>query len=105
MSEKIANLFLYVDGEVIKSLGAVAHDFEGADDQKIVAFLQSRVGLDASQATRYPLPVACIKSWLGVDAEHGLPFEAYAYLARTGHALRFFEDPLKAIEAPEMPIV
>jgi hypothetical protein len=104
MSERAANLFLFVEGEVVKSLGAVAHDLEG-DDDRIIAFLRSRVAVDASRAARYPLPVACIKSWLGVDAEQGLPFEMYSYLERTGKVLHLFEDALQAIKAPQRPLV
>ena len=104
MSETVANLFLYVEGEVIKGLGAVAHDLYG-DDREIVAFLQGRAAVDASRAARYPLPVACIKSWLGIDAEQGLSFEVYSYLARTGNALRLFEGPLQDFKAPEKPLV
>jgi hypothetical protein len=105
MSETVVNPFLYVEGGVVKSLGAVAHDFDGTDDQKIVAFLQSQVDVDANQADRYPLPVAGIKSGLGVDATEGLSFEMFSYLARTGNALRFFEGPLQAVNAPESPCV
>ena len=35
----------------------------------------------------------------------GLLFEKYSYLARTGNALRFFEGPLQAVKAAEMPCV
>lgn len=104
MSETVANLFLYVEDEVIKSLGAVAHDFDGDDDQAKI-FLQSRAGVDASRAARYPLPVADIKSCLGVDAVQGLSFEVYSYLARMGKAIWFFEGPLQDLKAPERPLV
>lgn len=104
MSETVANLFLYVEDEVIKSLGAVAHDFDGDDDQAKI-FLQSRVCVDASRAARYPLPVASIKSWLGVDAEQGLSLEMFSYLGRTGKATWLFEGPLQAVKAPERPLV
>jgi len=104
MSETVANLFLYVESEVIKGLGAVAHDLDG-NDHETVAILQSRAGVDASRAARYPLPVACIKSWLGIDAEQGLSFEVYSYLERTGKAIWLFDGPLQDLKAPERPLV
>jgi hypothetical protein len=104
MSEIVANLFVYVHDGVVEELGVVRHDFEGTDDQKI-AFLKSQVVTDASRATRHPLPVANIKTWIRVDATNGLPFQMYSYLARTGNALRFFEEPLAAINAPQEPLV
>jgi hypothetical protein len=54
MSERVVNLFLYVEGELIESLGATAHDFNGNDEQAN-AFLQSRVAADAPCAIRYPI--------------------------------------------------
>jgi hypothetical protein len=104
MSEIVANLFVYVHDEVVEELGVVRHDLEGTDDQKI-AFLKSQVIADASRSTRHPLPVANIKIWIGVDATNGLPFQMYSYLARTGNALRFFEEPLAAINAPQESLV
>jgi len=102
--EMVANLFLYVESDVIKRLGAVAHDC-GGDDHEIEAFLQSQAAVDAERAVRYPLPVANIKSWLGIDADQGLPFEMFSYLARTGKALWLFEGPLQELKAPARPLV
>ena len=83
MRERAVNLFLYVENDVIKELGVVAHELEGDDDQ-IIAALKSRVDGDFTKAPRYAVPVANIKAWLGIDATQGLPLEAYWYLARTG---------------------
>jgi hypothetical protein len=104
MSELVANLFLYLEDNVIKKLGAVAHNLDGDENQKI-AFLQNQVVTDASQAIRYPLPVDFIKSWLGVDATNGMSLELYSYLGRTGNALHLFEDIFRAIRAPAKPLV
>ncbi len=104
MTEQVANLFLYVEGRLIKSLGAIAHDVDGSDDQ-IATFLQAQVAADSLRAVRYPLPIASIKSWLGIDAQNGLSYEYFSYLHRTGKALLLFEVPLQAISAPEKPFV
>jgi hypothetical protein len=104
MSERVVNLFLYVERNLIKSLGAVAHDFEG-DDNSAKVFLQRRAGVDASLATRYPLPIADIKSWLGVDAGQGLSLEIFSYLRRIGKSIWLFEGPLRDLQAPEIPLV
>lgn len=104
MSEKIANLFLYLEGEIIKSLGATAHHFDGNDEQAN-AFLQSRVAVDESCAIRYPLPVANIKTWLGVDAGQGLPLEIFYYLRRMGKGIWLFDDALQKVNAPQTPLV
>jgi hypothetical protein len=104
MSEIAANLFLYVEAGIIKSLGAVPHNVSGRDDE-VVQFLQSRVAVDSGSAPRYSLPVAQIKASLGIDATQGLPMDAFSYLGRTGNALRLFEGPLQNIKAPQNPLV
>jgi len=104
MSEIAANLFLYVEAGMIKSLVAVPHSVGGRDDE-VVKFLQSRVDADSVSAPRYPLPVAEIKASLGINAARGLPIDAFSYLGRTGNALWLFEGPLQAIAAPQSPLV
>jgi hypothetical protein len=103
MSERAINLFLYVQNDVIHELGVVAHELDGNDDQ-ILGSLRSRVDADFAKGARYPIPIANIKAWLGIDASQGLPLEAYWYLARTGKPLHIFEDALNAIGAPARPL-
>lgn len=103
MSERAVNLFLYVENDTIKELGVVVYELEGSDDQ-IMAALRSRVDADFAGARRYPIPVANIKNWLGIDATEGLPLEAYWYLARTGNPLDIFAGPLEAVQAPQNPM-
>jgi|HubBroStandDraft_2_1064218.scaffolds.fasta_scaffold148177_2 hypothetical protein len=104
MSERVVNLFLYVEDELIKSLGATAHDFDGNDEQAN-AFLQNRVAIDAPCAIRYPLPVANIKTWLGVDAGQGMPLETFDYLRRIGKGIWLFEDALQKLNVQQTPLV
>ena len=103
MRERAINLFLYVENDVIKELGVVAHELEGSDDQ-VIAALKSRVDVDFAKAPRYAVPAAKIKAWLGIDATQGLPLGTYWYLARTGKPLHIFAEPLDVIKAPENPI-
>ncbi len=103
--ETVANLFLFIENGVIKSLGVVAHSVELGDDGQISQFLKERVIADSSIATRHPLPIDSIHSWLGVDAKSGLEYKYFAYLHRTGKALWLFEKPLQAINAPSNPFV
>ena len=104
MSERVVNLFVHVENRLIKSLGAVAHDFDG-DDEQAKVFLQHRVDVDSVNKARYPLPIEEIKSSLGVDAATGLPLEMFSYLRRTGQGLWLFEALLRKLEAPEIPFV
>ena len=45
MKEKIFNLFIYTNGDVIDQLGVVVHEMEGSDEEKL-AFLKSAVDND-----------------------------------------------------------
>jgi len=104
MRETVFNLFLYLEGEIIKSIGAVPHDFDG-DEHQAMVFLRNQAGTDASRAAHFPLPVADIKLWIGVDAQAGLSHEIYSYISRTGKAMWLFDELLQNLNAPNSPIV
>jgi hypothetical protein len=55
MKEKVLNLFLFVEDDIIVGLGARCHHAEGSDREKI-AFLQRQVKHDLAQADRFPMP-------------------------------------------------
>lgn len=105
LMEIVANLFLFIENGVVKNLGVAPHSVEFADDKQIERFLKERVETDIAAASRHPLPVNAIKVWLGVDATDGLDYNYFSYLHRTGKALWLFEEPLKGIKAPEIPLV
>ena len=71
--ETAANLFLYIENGLIKSLGAVGHLVDVANDDQIACYLKAHVADDCASAKRYLLPVDSIKAWLRFDATDGLP--------------------------------
>ena len=103
--ETVANLFLFVEDGLVKSLGVTPHLVDFANDQQIAIFLTERVAADSAIATRSALPVDQIKAELDIDAKDGLQYEVFSYLQRTGKALWLFEKQLQAINAPSTPFV
>jgi|ERR1022692_3187904 hypothetical protein len=54
MVERIANLFVYIDGDTISELGAAFHEADGTDSEK-VTFLKSQVDSDYRTCRRFRL--------------------------------------------------
>ena len=54
-SERIFNLFLFVDGELITKLGGVCHEKSGSDRDKL-SFLQANVNDDLPNAIDFSVP-------------------------------------------------
>ncbi|MFZ4394610.1 MAG: hypothetical protein ACOYOU_03170 [Kiritimatiellia bacterium] len=103
-TERIVNLFVYIEGDRLCSFGAVVHLGQGSDDEKI-AFLRDRVAVDAGQATHYPIPTASFNVWLGVDTKGDVTFDMFSYLCRIGKALLVFEHVLRSVDVSQQPLV
>ena len=54
--EKVFNLFLFVEDDIIIGLGGRCHQAEGSDQEKL-AFLQRQVNHDLRGAERFPMPM------------------------------------------------
>jgi hypothetical protein len=89
--EPTFNLFLYVAGGSIGSIGIAVHFQNGRDDEK-VTFLQSRVDIDCHAAQRFQLSVP-------------LTWERYAAMMRLGRHIEVFEAATCCLNAPQHPIM
>ena len=58
MKERIVNIYAYVDGESIRTIGHSAYEMEGTY-QQLTSFLQSRVEIDHITAVRVDLDYPC----------------------------------------------
>ena len=71
MNERIVNIFVYVDREVIRSIGYTEYEMEGTYED-LTSYLQSRVEIDYAAATRIDLgeeyPPAVFRYALRLDA-------------------------------------
>jgi hypothetical protein len=105
MRERVFNLYLYIDSDLITELGAVAYDSEGTDPAKL-RFLQSRAPLDYASARRAPVPVRYLRLERGQqEPVAALRYEAYLWLSRLGRHLEVFEELFEELAAPPAPLV
>lgn len=91
MREPTFNLFLYVKMPSVTELGAVVHDLDGSDHEKISA-LQLLVDSDYQIARRY-------------KPSRPLSWQDYESLMRLGRELEVFEEIFRDNNAPSQPLV
>jgi hypothetical protein len=91
MRETAYNLFLYVEGSLVKQLGIAAHMLEGTDQEKVGA-LQVLVDKDYKTAKR-------------MNAKEGFEYRQYQGLMRLGRQLEVFEPLFRECNAPINPLV
>ncbi len=91
MKDTVYNLFVYVEGRVIKQLGIATHDLDGTDQDKVTA-LQMLVDTDYKVAKR-------------IAAKPDFRYQEYEGLIRLGLQLQVFEPLFRECNAPINPLV
>ena len=110
MVEKVFNLYLFMKSssilpDLIRELGAVAHDCDGTDDAKI-AFLQKHAEDDLKAAQRFPLPKRyTLVSATTAATQTGLAYSGYERLVQSGRYLEVFEEVFQAMNGPADPLI
>lgn len=99
MGEQVFNLFYFVRADIIEELGAVAHEADGTDEQK-VTLLQSLVNTDYKTCRRFQVPQR--KGSAGARVPMSL--ESYSALFRVGRNLELFEEIFDDLDAGEAPL-
>ena len=101
-SEKIFNLFLFVDGELITKLGGVCHEKSGSDRDKL-SFLQANVNDDLPKAIEFPVP-GRYQLMTSSGLKPGLRYEGYTKLGELGKHLDVFEEIFAHFNGPPDPL-
>lgn len=106
MREKVANVFLYVAGRVVREVGLVWHDAGGTDAEKI-QLLQEKVWGDWKVARRHPLPADYIMVLPDGRREPGaLSYDGYRTLCQEGRQMDVLEPFLALYDfAPRDPVL
>lgn len=110
MIEKIFNLYLFMQSgsalpNVIRELGAVAHDCDGTDDTKLV-FLQEHAEDDLKATQRFPLPERyTLVSASSAATQTGLAYSGYERLVQLGRYLEIFEEVFQAMDGSADPLI
>jgi hypothetical protein len=99
MGEQVFNLFYFAKADIIEELGAVAHEADGTDEQK-VTFLQSLVNTDYETCRRFPVPQTKSPSGARVPVS----VESYNALLRVGRNLELFEEIFDDLDAGATPL-
>jgi hypothetical protein len=88
--EKVFNLFLFVERDLITELGVTVHEVEGTDPEKL-SFLQARVDQDSRTSKRLKLRIP-------------LEWREYQSMQRLGTNTVIFEELYCAFGAPINPL-
>lgn len=103
VTERVFNILLDVEGDLIVSIGAQPHNVSGDDDTKI-SYLLERVEEDAQTATRFLLP----PNVYNVDSPRSprtLLWATYLQLCELGMTAELFEPMLAVLDAPREPVL
>ena len=106
MKERIYNLYLFVEGEMISELGAVEYEMTGSEEEKI-AFLESRAPLDIHKSKRFKIPdrFKLIDHDTNEITEGILRYQTYLKLCENGVSNIVFEGIFSDLNAPAEPLL
>ena len=104
MNEKIFNLFIFVENDIIYELGVSVHELEGTDQEKLV-FLQSQVNADFKKAIRVPVPDRyLIEDSSTNETIAALRYERFRMLAQMNLQMQVFEEIFQSFNASGNPL-
>jgi hypothetical protein len=104
MSERIFNLFVFVDNDIIRDLGVSVHEIEGSDSEKI-AFLQDRVNIDHEKAIRVSVPSRyLINNSITNETIVALKYDKFRMLSRMNLRMELFEEIFQSFNASVTPL-
>lgn len=104
-TERIFNLFLFVEHGVISTYGAKYHKLTGTEPYKL-AHLQSLVEDDVLQSRRFPVPKSflLLNSATGIRLEGAISVDTFYELLAWGRHSTIFEEAFAAMNAPRDPM-
>lgn len=103
MKEKFFNLFLFSNLDIITQVGAVCHEIEGNDEEKIL-FLESQVDIDFTNAEKFPIPENISTKHKGLE-RNSIDYNIFRDLSYKGEALMIFENVFLKYNAVKNPLV
>ena len=104
VKERVFNLFVFIEDDIIRRIGAVMHEMDGSDEDKL-AFLQFQFATDLPEAKRYPVPSRYILINDGERYPGAISYDGFMELASIGRQTEFFEEVFKELKAPPRPLM
>ena len=104
-TERIFNLFLFVEHGVIATYGAKYHKMTGTEHYKL-AHLQSLVEVDVLQSRRFRIPKSFVllDSATGTRLDGAISVGMFYELVPRGRHLTIFEGAFAVMNAPRDPL-
>jgi hypothetical protein len=103
-SERIFNLYVYVENDVIRGLGATVREANGSPEEKL-SLLQRTNKDDLVNARRFPVPSRYLLNAAGRTTQIGqLTHDQFNRLAAAGQILDIFAEVLSTVGAPVPPL-
>jgi hypothetical protein len=104
VKEKVFNLFLFIEDNIIVGLGARCHQADGTDRDKLT-FLQRQVKHDLPSAERFPMPKRYHLVFPDGRTGTGIQYQSYQKLAMLQRHLELFEEIFTHFGASENPLM
>jgi hypothetical protein len=104
MQERVFNLFVFVTRDHVCELGAVAHDIDGADSDKL-AYLRCAAVNDLSAAHRSTVPQRYLVREKDGTFAPGMHYRVFQQMTDGGRLCEIFHEVLEEFGAGASPIV
>jgi hypothetical protein len=104
VQEKIFNLFLFIEDDIVVGLGARCHQAEGSDREKL-AYLQRQVKHDLPRAERFAMPKRYHLVFADGRTGTGIQYQSYQRLAMLQRHLDLFEEIFTHFGASASPLM
>lgn len=104
MHEKIFNLFIFVENDIIYELGVAIHERKATDEEKL-AFLQSQVNTDFEKAIRVLVPDRYLLEDSSTNQTiAALRYEKFRILMQMNLDVQVFEEIFQSLNASSTPL-
>ena len=96
MLEKVLNLYLVINNNLITELRGICYEIDGDDTSKM-SFLKEMAKNDFNKAIVFDPPIS--------KSGKNMPYSTFYKLEKTGKQFTVFEDVFKHFGAPDSPLV
>ena len=96
MSERILNIYLIINNNLVEEFRAIRYEKDGNDDEKI-EYLKSQVNEDFPKAFHFDAPQD--------NKGHYMNYKKFSKLEKKGRHFELFENIFSSFDVPEQPLV
>jgi hypothetical protein len=104
MKEPGFNLFVFVEKDYVRELGAAVREVDGSDEEKLEQ-LQSTAVTDAANASRFRIPPQFMARQEDGSFEAGIEYRMFQRMTNGGRLCEVFEEVLSELGAGPAPMI